>query len=170
MALKAIALRGSRPLGWLSSAPTYAKVVAVIVAVTLLLAAVGVGVWSYVTSNESATKYAHEKQALATQLQTARQQGYTSQDLAPVTTQLNANHTCSPAMASRHVHPVFSFIAQTARSSPEARNAMGRPRASPVRLRIGSWWCIAVDAAVASRRSVKHVIRTSPNHCTLPRK
>ena len=90
MALKAIALRGSRPLGWLSSAPTYAKVVAVIVAVTLLLAAVGVGVWSYVTSNESATKYAHEKQALATQLQTARQQGYTSQDLAPVTTQLNA--------------------------------------------------------------------------------
>ena len=89
---------------------------------------------------------------------------------ARVTTQLNANHTCSPAMASRHVHPVFSFIAQTARSSPEARNAMGRPRASPVMLRIGSWWCIAVDAAVASRRSVKHVIRTSPNHCTLPRK
>src|SRR2546430_17648838 len=40
---------------------------------------------------------------------------------ARVTTQLSANHTCRPAIASRQVHRVLSFIAHTARRGPVAR-------------------------------------------------
>src|SRR6266568_9201620 len=46
---------------------------------------------------------------------------------ASVTTQLNANHTCNPATESPQLHRTFSFIAHTARSRPDARNAIGSP-------------------------------------------
>src|SRR5205807_6110602 len=77
---------------------------------------------------------------------------------AIVTTQLNANQTWRPAIASRQVHRVLSFIAHTARTRPVARKATGRPSATPVILRIGSWWCIAVDRAVRRRSTVKQNI------------
>ena len=58
---------------------------------------------------------------------------------ARLTTQLSANQTCMPAMASRQVHRVLTFIAHTARISPEARNASGRASATPVSWRMGNW-------------------------------
>ncbi len=87
-------------------------------------------------------------------------------------TSLHKNTIATPhiedAIRNRQVQLVFSFIAQTARSRPVARKAMGRPRIMPVIVLIGSWWWKAVAAAVAMRRSVKHAISGSPNHCTLP--
>jgi hypothetical protein len=71
-------------------ASTRLRVVAVIVIVALVLTAVGVGLWSYTTANQTAAKYYREKSTLVAQIQVARDQGYTIQDLKPVTGRLNA--------------------------------------------------------------------------------
>jgi hypothetical protein len=90
MALKSLVFRTSRPAAFLTSAPAHVKAVAAVVAAVLLLVALGVGIWSYVTANQIATKYNHERQALATQIAAAHQQGYTNEDLLPVTKRVNA--------------------------------------------------------------------------------
>jgi lipoprotein-anchoring transpeptidase ErfK/SrfK len=66
------------------------RIVAGIVLVALLLVALGVGLWSYTTTNQTAAKYDREKSTLVANIQVAREQGYTNQDLKPVTSRLDA--------------------------------------------------------------------------------
>ena len=69
---------------------TRVKVIAAIVLGALVVAALGVGAWTYTTANQAALKYDRERATLVAQLGAAREQGYTSQDLLPVTSRLNA--------------------------------------------------------------------------------
>jgi hypothetical protein len=90
VAFKALALRSSRHFDSLTSIPPRLKLVAGVVAAAVLLAALGVGIWSYTTTSRIAGQYNRERQALAAEIQTARHQGYTSQDLQPVTTRFDS--------------------------------------------------------------------------------
>jgi lipoprotein-anchoring transpeptidase ErfK/SrfK len=66
------------------------KVVAAVVAGTVLLAAGGAFAWTTVLAGEAAHRYQQQRQALDAQLQAAAQQGYTSQELQPVTNQIHS--------------------------------------------------------------------------------
>lgn len=73
------------------------RVVGLVLVAVLLVAAVGFGAWSYNIANQAASKYDHERANLVAQLRDARQQGYTNEDLLPVTRRLDAlNSTTAP--------------------------------------------------------------------------
>src|SRR5204863_1196581 len=62
--------------------------VAVVVA-GAVSAAAGVAIWSTASSAQAAAAYHQQRQALTAQLRAAGAQGYTSQDLRPITTQVD---------------------------------------------------------------------------------
>jgi lipoprotein-anchoring transpeptidase ErfK/SrfK len=66
------------------------KVAAPAVACLLLLGGVGIGLWSYGVTGSAANAYHMKRQALQVALRQASQEGYTSQDLAPITNQAAA--------------------------------------------------------------------------------
>src|SRR2546429_1272395 len=69
---------------------TILKIAAPAVAVALVLSSVGVLLWSNATTTQASNGYQQHRQALDASLRAASRQGYTSQDLAPVTSQLQA--------------------------------------------------------------------------------
>ncbi|MDQ6921690.1 MAG: hypothetical protein M3170_08840, partial [Candidatus Dormibacteraeota bacterium] len=88
--LKGLTMPALKQVGSLSPSSNRVKLIAAIVLAALVVAAVGVGAWSYTTANQAAVKYDQERGALVAQLRAARDQGYTNQDLAPITNRLNA--------------------------------------------------------------------------------
>jgi lipoprotein-anchoring transpeptidase ErfK/SrfK len=67
--------------------PLAVKVVAAVAGVLVLAGAVGIALWSNSVSSRAAATYHAKRQALDASLKSATQQGYTSADLAPVTSQ-----------------------------------------------------------------------------------
>ena len=63
------------------------KVVAAVVAVVLVAGGVGVAVWANSATNQAAHSYKTKRDKLDASLRTAAQQGYTTTDLAPITSQ-----------------------------------------------------------------------------------
>lgn len=88
--LKGLTMPALKQVGSLSPSSNKVKLIAAIVLAALVVAAVGVGAWSYTTANQAAVKYDQERGALVAQLRAAGEQGYTNQDLAPITNRLNA--------------------------------------------------------------------------------
>src|SRR5215469_13327220 len=67
---------------------TLVKVVAPIVGAIVVIGAFGAFAYASSSATQAATAYHQQRQALDASLRTATQQGYTSQDLAPVTSQI----------------------------------------------------------------------------------
>src|SRR5215475_12910182 len=67
------------------------NIVAPLIAVTVLLGVVGVALWNSSEGARAAASYHDQRQVLQLQLKAAAAQGYTSQDLEPITTQLRAS-------------------------------------------------------------------------------
>jgi hypothetical protein len=88
--LKALTMPALKQVSSLSPNSNRAKLIAGVVLGLLLVAALGVGAWSYETANQAALKYDHQRGTLNAQLQAARQLGYTNEDLRPVTSRLDA--------------------------------------------------------------------------------
>jgi hypothetical protein len=88
--LKGLTMPALKQAGSHSLGSNRVKVVAAILLAALVVAALGVGAWSYTTANQAAVKYDRERSTLAAQLSSAREQGYTTEDLLPVTSRLNA--------------------------------------------------------------------------------
>jgi hypothetical protein len=66
------------------------RVVAPIVLAAVVAGAIGLVVWDNASSAQASTTYQQRRHTLDDRLRAAAQQGYTGQDLAPVTTQLTA--------------------------------------------------------------------------------
>jgi lipoprotein-anchoring transpeptidase ErfK/SrfK len=66
------------------------RVVAPIVLAAVVLAGIGLVLWDNASSAQASSTYQQRRHALDARLQAARQQGYTSQDLAPVTSGVSA--------------------------------------------------------------------------------
>jgi lipoprotein-anchoring transpeptidase ErfK/SrfK len=66
------------------------RIVAALAAVVVVVGGVGLAYWSNSTAGQSASAYQAKRQALDASLRTASQQGYTTADLAPVTSRVNA--------------------------------------------------------------------------------
>src|ERR1700730_17408186 len=88
--LKGLTMPALKQVSSLARGSNRVKIVAAIVLAALLVAALGVGAWSYTTANQAAVKYDHARATLVAQVRSAREQGYTSEDLLPVTSRLNA--------------------------------------------------------------------------------
>lgn len=73
-------------MGTLMSSLT-ARVVAAVVAAVVVVGAVGAVMWSTSSASHAATTYHAKRQALDASIAAAGQQGYTNQDLAPITDQ-----------------------------------------------------------------------------------
>jgi hypothetical protein len=104
--LKQLTMPALKQVSWLSPSSKRVKVIAGVVLALLLLAALGLGAWSYESANQAAVKYDHERGRLNAQLQDARQLGYTNGDLRPVTSRLDAlNRAAAPwFLPSRPAH------------------------------------------------------------------
>lgn len=63
------------------------KVVAAVVAIVLVAGGVGVAIWANTAANQAAHAYQAKRDRLDANLRTASQQGYTTTDLAPITSQ-----------------------------------------------------------------------------------
>src|SRR5258708_9545288 len=67
---------------------TLVRTLALAVAAVVVLGGTGVVLWSRSSAGAASSGYQEKRQALATQLAAASQQGYTASDLAPVTSQV----------------------------------------------------------------------------------
>jgi lipoprotein-anchoring transpeptidase ErfK/SrfK len=104
--LKGFTMPAFKQVGSLSLGSTRIKVIGGVLLAVVLVVALGVGAWSYTTANQAAARYDRERVTLQNQLRDARQQGYTAQDLQPVTSRVNAlNSAATPwFLPSRPAH------------------------------------------------------------------
>jgi hypothetical protein len=70
-----------------------ARVVASIVTAGVVLSGVGAGIWSNNAASQASASYQQKHQTLSAQLATASKEGYTQQDLKPVTSRYNSLST-----------------------------------------------------------------------------
>jgi len=68
----------------------FLRIVAPIVLAAVVAGGIGLVLWGNASSAQASTTYQQRRHTLDTRLKVASQQGYTSQDLAPVTTQVRA--------------------------------------------------------------------------------
>src|SRR5437764_4219199 len=68
----------------------YSRLVAPVVAVAVVAGAIGVVLWTNGAAAQASDSYQRHRQALGARLAAAQQQGDTSQDLQPITAQVDA--------------------------------------------------------------------------------
>lgn len=87
------------------------KVVAAAVAILLVAGGVGVVVWANTSANQAALAYRTQRQKLDASLLAARQAGYTTTDLAPITSQESALETSQKPWFVLGEEPYYSNLA-----------------------------------------------------------
>jgi len=130
-----------------------ARIVASIVTAGVVLGGVGAGVWSNSAASKAATTYQQKHRALSSQLAAASRDGFTEQDLNPVTSKYNAlNSSSTPWWFPSQVFFYQSQAKQTAQLQTQLK-ALERQILDSARADAGK----RVDAAKAEATQAQQV-------------